>query len=217
MGLSKRASFFRTATLAAGAALMMNSVSLPSFAEPQTTAPVTTQHGPESVADLAAGLLDAVVNISTSQNVKNDDQAPMPQVPEGSPFQDFFDEFFKGQGGEGGNRQRTVNSLGSGFVIDPTGFIVTNNHVIEGADDIEVNFANGTQAEGQADRYRHEDRSCAVEGGAEEAADRGSVRRFPPDAHRRLGDGDRQSLRAWRHGDGRDHFRPRPQHQRRPL
>jgi serine protease Do len=145
MGLSKRASFFRTATLTAGAALMMNSVSLPSFAEPQTMAPVTTQHGPDSVADLAAGLLDAVVNISTSQNVKNDDQAPMPQVPEGSPFQDFFDEFFKGQGGEGGNRQRTVNSLGSGFVIDPTGFIVTNNHVIEGADDIEVNFANGSK------------------------------------------------------------------------
>jgi serine protease Do len=144
MGLSIRASFLRTATLAASAALMMNSVSLPSFAEPQTKAPVA-QHGPESVADLAAGLLDAVVNISTSQNVKTDDQAPMPQVPEGSPFQDFFDEFFKGQGGEGGNRQRTVNSLGSGFVIDPTGFIVTNNHVIEGADDIEVNFADGSK------------------------------------------------------------------------
>ena len=103
-----------------------------------------TGHGPESVADLAAGLLDAVVNISTSQNVKNDDNAPVPQVPEGSPFQDFFDEFFKGQGGPGG-RERTVSSLGSGFVIDPTGYIVTNNHVIEGADDIEVNFANGSK------------------------------------------------------------------------
>jgi serine protease Do len=101
--------------------------------------------GPESVADLAEGLLDAVVNISTSQNVKSDDKAPMPQVPEGSPFQDFFDEFFKGEGGEGNNQPQTVNSLGSGFVIDPTGFIATNNHVIEGADDIEVNFANGSK------------------------------------------------------------------------
>ncbi|WP_431028311.1 DegQ family serine endoprotease [Rhizobium herbae] len=143
--MSIRASFLRTATLAASAALAMNSVPLASVATAQTKAPVATQQGPDSVADLAAGLLDAVVNISTSQNVKNDDQAPMPQVPEGSPFQDFFDEFFKGQGGEGGNRQRTVNSLGSGFVIDPTGFIVTNNHVIEGADDIEVNFANGSK------------------------------------------------------------------------
>jgi serine protease Do len=101
--------------------------------------------GPESVADLAEGLLDAVVNISTSQNVKNEDKAPMPQVPEGSPFQDFFDEFFKGEGGEGSNQPQTVNSLGSGFVIDPSGFIATNNHVIEGADDIEVNFANGSK------------------------------------------------------------------------
>ncbi|WP_275791122.1 Do family serine endopeptidase [Pararhizobium gei] len=116
-----------------------------SIARAQTTAPARIQQGPDSVADLAAGLLDAVVNISTSQNVKNDDQAPAPQVPEGSPFQDFFDEFFKGQTGEGGGRPRTVDSLGSGFVIDPTGFIVTNNHVIEGADDIEVNFANGSK------------------------------------------------------------------------
>jgi serine protease Do len=101
--------------------------------------------GPDSVADLAEGLLDAVVNISTSQNVKSDDKAPIPQVPEGSPFQDFFDEFFKGDGGEGSNQGQTVNSLGSGFVIDPSGFIATNNHVIEGADDIEVNFANGSK------------------------------------------------------------------------
>ncbi|WP_377289658.1 DegQ family serine endoprotease [Rhizobium sp. SG2393] len=110
----------------------------------QTRPANTTQQGPASVADLAEGLLGAVVNISTSQNVKNEDKAPMPQVPEGSPFQDFFDEFFKGQG-QDGNRPRTVNSLGSGFVIDPAGYIVTNNHVIDGADDIEANFADGSK------------------------------------------------------------------------
>ncbi|MEI2296496.1 DegQ family serine endoprotease [Ensifer sp. MJa1] len=118
------------------------------FASPalaQNTALRPPTNGPASVADLAAGLLDAVVNIATSQKVKNDDDAPAPQVPEGSPYQPYFDEFFKGQGGQGGNRQRTVDSLGSGFVIDPSGIIVTNNHVIEGADDIEVNFANGTK------------------------------------------------------------------------
>jgi serine protease Do len=114
------------------------------FAAP-AAAQVKPAAGPDSVADLAEGLLDAVVNISTSQNVKSDDKAPVPQVPEGSPFQDFFDEFFKGEGGEGGNQGQTVNSLGSGFVIDPTGYIATNNHVIEGADDIEVNFANGSK------------------------------------------------------------------------
>jgi serine protease Do len=102
-------------------------------------------NGPASVADLAEGLLDAVVNISTSQNVKDDEGAgPAPRAPDGSPFQEFFNDFFnKQQGNKGGNHN--VSSLGSGFVIDPAGYIVTNNHVIEGADDIEINFANGSK------------------------------------------------------------------------
>ncbi|RUM08379.1 DegQ family serine endoprotease [Rhizobium chutanense] len=120
----------------------------PAPAAPQQTAPMQTGvpgNGPASVADLAEGLLDAVVNISTSQNVKDDEGAgPAPRAPDGSPFQEFFNDFFnKQQGNKGGNHN--VSSLGSGFVIDPTGYIVTNNHVIEGADDIEINFANGSK------------------------------------------------------------------------
>ncbi|MBB4289594.1 serine protease Do [Rhizobium leguminosarum] len=120
----------------------------PTPAAPQQTAPiqaVAPNNGPASVADLAEGLLDAVVNISTSQNVKDDEGAgPAPRAPDGSPFQEFFNDFFnKQQGNKGGNHN--VSSLGSGFVIDPTGYIVTNNHVIEGADDIEINFANGSK------------------------------------------------------------------------
>ena len=100
--------------------------------------------GPGSVADLAEGLLDAVVNISTSQSVDNQGAGPQaPQVPEGAPFEEFFDDFFDGEGGEGGNQK--VNSLGSGFVIDASGFVVTNNHVIEDADDIEVIFPDGSK------------------------------------------------------------------------
>ncbi|MCA1443708.1 Do family serine endopeptidase [Ensifer sp. IC4062] len=137
--MSTRPEFFRGLVLAAATALLLNNTAL---AETATSQPAA---GPPSVADLAEGLLDAVVNISISQNVKSDDDdAPMPQVPEGSPHQEFFDEFFKGQGGEG-NRPRTVNSLGSGFVIDPAGFIVTNNHVIQDADDIEINFSDGSK------------------------------------------------------------------------
>jgi serine protease Do len=97
--------------------------------------------GPSSVANLAEGLLGAVVNISISQNVKSEGEGPLPNVPEGAPFEEFFNDFFKNKDNQG---NRTVNSLGSGFVIDPDGYIVTNNHVIEGADDIEVNFADGT-------------------------------------------------------------------------
>jgi serine protease Do len=69
---------------------------------------------------------------------------PAPRAPDGSPFQEFFNDFFnKQKGKQGGNHN--VSSLGSGFVIDPQGYIVTNNHVIEGADDIEVNFADGSK------------------------------------------------------------------------
>ncbi|MDJ1636047.1 Do family serine endopeptidase [Rhizobium rhizogenes] len=100
--------------------------------------------GPASVADLASGLLDAVVNISTSQKVKDQGDGPAnPKVPDNSPFQDFFNDFFKNRNNDNSNRK--VSSLGSGFVIDPTGYIVTNNHVIEGADDIEVIFPNGNK------------------------------------------------------------------------
>ncbi|MBW3095881.1 DegQ family serine endoprotease [Pseudohoeflea sp. DP4N28-3] len=100
--------------------------------------------GPASVADIAEGLLDAVVNISTRQNVDSDDRVgPRMQAPDGSPFQDFFDDFFRERGE--GPRSRQMSSLGSGFVIDPDGYIVTNNHVIEDADDIEINFADGSK------------------------------------------------------------------------
>ncbi len=111
--------------------------------------------GPKSVADLAEPLLAAVVNISTSQTIKTGKRRstapfPSPKVPEGSPFQDFFDEFFNRQQGKNGGKRkapqsRKVRSLGSGFVIDASGIIVTNNHVIAGADEITINFTDGTK------------------------------------------------------------------------
>ncbi len=99
--------------------------------------------GPVSVADLAEGLLGAVVNISTSQRVEQRrPSAPVPEVPEGSPFQEFFDELFpRGDRDNGPSRNR--QSLGSGFVISEDGLIVTNNHVIADADEIVANFADG--------------------------------------------------------------------------
>jgi serine protease Do len=108
---------------------------------------VRTQHGPESVADLAETLTDAVVNIAITQSVKpeGDEGFPSPNLPEGAPFQDLFDDYFKDKDKGGANSARKVSSLGSGFVVDPTGYVVTNNHVIEGATDIEVNFANGSK------------------------------------------------------------------------
>jgi serine protease Do len=100
--------------------------------------------GPESVAPVAERLVNAVVNISTSQSVKGPQGVPLPKVPKGSPFEEFFDDFFSKRGR--GPAERKVSSLGSGFVVDGReGLIVTNNHVIEGADEIVVNFSDGSK------------------------------------------------------------------------
>jgi serine protease Do len=104
--------------------------------------------GPDNISDVAEAVIDAVVNISTKQTVDMSNNA-MPQLPPGSPFEEFFDEFFKnrrGQGGPngGGPTPRRVNSLGSGFIIDAAGLVVTNNHVIADADEINVILNDGT-------------------------------------------------------------------------
>ena len=103
------------------------------------TPPGVAQERPASFADLAERLSPAVVNISTSQTVQAPTR-PAPNIPRGSPFEDLFRDFFdRGQRGP-----RSVSSLGSGFLIDPDGIVVTNNHVIENADEIVVNFNDGT-------------------------------------------------------------------------
>ncbi len=93
---------------------------------------------PASFADLAERLLPAVVNISTTQTIKNSDRIPeMPQFPPGSPFEEFFKEFMERQMRPDSAPKRAT-SLGSGFIIDAAGYVVTNNHVIADADEITV-------------------------------------------------------------------------------
>src|SRR6516225_3613998 len=101
---------------------------------------------PDSFADLAEKLLPSVVNISTTQTLKSDRSREhtgpeIPQFPPGSPFEEFFRDFFdKGmpKSGRPEAQPRKATSLGSGFIIDPAGYVVTNNHVIADADEINV-------------------------------------------------------------------------------
>src|SRR5260370_41883587 len=74
----------------------------------------------------------------------------IPHLPRGSRFEEFFDDFFKnrrggGKGGGGDLQPRKTNSLGSGFIIDTAGIVVTNNHVIADADEINVIMNDGTK------------------------------------------------------------------------
>jgi len=117
------------------AALASMSTAFAQTTAEQTSLQVDNHRTPDGFSELSRTLMPSVVNISTSQRVI---EAGLPEFPQGSPMERFNDLF-----GRDGDGFRRTSSLGSGFVIDETGFIVTNNHVIEGADEIEVSFADG--------------------------------------------------------------------------
>ncbi|MGD0191427.1 MAG: trypsin-like peptidase domain-containing protein, partial [Rhizomicrobium sp.] len=105
-----------------------------------TASPALARGAPDSFADLANQLLPTVVNIATTQTLKPATaQNALPDLPPDSPLQDMFKDFLSQN-----KLPRHITSLGSGFIIDPSGLIVTNNHVVEDSDDITVTLSDGT-------------------------------------------------------------------------
>ncbi len=172
--------------------------------------------GPDGFAELAARLLPAVVNVSTTQTIKKENIPDLPQFPPGSPFDEFFKDFMERQKGQD-NVPRKVTALGSGFIIDPSGLIVTNNHVIDDADQITV--------------ILHDEQAFKAKiVGRDTKADLALLKIDAPNKlpFVPLGDSDTARVGDWviaignpvrpgRHGDRGHRLGPRARHQCRPL
>jgi serine protease Do len=145
-------------------AMLVLSTALAAPAALAPTIPAQARPAPDSFADLAAKLLPAVVNISSSQTVTAQNGGPdtgpeMPQFPPGSPFEQLFRDFMNRHhpSTHPDEPARKLQSLGSGYIIDPSGIVVTNNHVIEGADEIMVHLQDDTDF--KATLIGHDDRT----------------------------------------------------------
>jgi serine protease Do len=131
-----------TAMVSAGIAWTNSGAAAPIQVAPGTVQPVFNQAG---FAPLVAKVKAAVVNISTAGAVTaadTGDMQQMPNIPEGSPLDDMMRQFFQHQHRGGGTQQQ--HAMGSGFIVDAAGYIVTNNHVIDHADKITVTLDDGS-------------------------------------------------------------------------
>jgi len=123
-----------TLALALGVAAAPLTVAVPAFAQAR----------PGGLADLVDQVKDAVVNISATQTIEDKTADAAPDLPKGTPFDDMFEQFFKNHGMNGApHASRKSSSLVSGFVIDPSGIVITNNHVVGEANEIVVIFTDG--------------------------------------------------------------------------
>lgn len=127
-------------TLAAAAVLAFGNAG--PAAPQELTAPPVAQ--PPSFAVLAEKLSPAVVNVTTMTTIADVQRGPGPMLPDGSPFEEFFREFFENRP-QAMPRERRSNALGSGFIISADGYIVTNNHVIDAADQVRVELFSGEE------------------------------------------------------------------------
>ncbi len=149
----------RGATRAALLTLLLTAAA-PSWADSSQSTPFS-----EVFAQLAARLLSVVVNISTTQGPAAGAAKTTSEIQPPSPLDEFFRDFFgdRGAPGELNGLAPPIASLGSGVIIDPSGLIVTNNHVIANAEQITVTLSDNTMLQARVHRAGSDQRSRAVE------------------------------------------------------
>ena len=182
-----------------GTTILTGAAGLPAdaFAAPQAV----SQELPGSFADLVERVTPAVVNVSTVQGNADAEQPRglpgMPEFPPGSPFEEFFKQFQEQQRGARPSSRRNSRRWAPASSSMRRGFVVTNNHVIDGADEITVTLMTAPSCEAKLVGTRSEDRSGAAQGRGRQAPALSRVRRQRQGAGRRLGDRHRQSRSAW--------------------
>jgi serine protease Do len=132
----------RAGLLSAVAVVALGASAMTAVATPAPVPPAASAQAAPGFADVVARVMPAVVNISTTRAAEQIDFEASPHAPPGSPFEEMLRRFFEMQRGSPGAE---THALGSGFIVDPAGYVVTNNHVIDGANEIVVILQDGSK------------------------------------------------------------------------
>jgi len=213
----RRVLFSTVAAIAIGGALVAGGVTNPGQAA-WAASTAATMNAPATFADLVERVKPAVVNISTTQKVAQRPPMMPFQLPPGSPYEELFRKFFEEQQGEGNMPPPgDAHALGSGFIVDPAGYVVTNHHVVGEADEITVVLNDGTRLPAT---IKGRDPKTDLALLKVETATPLPFVKFGDSSKTRVGDwvrGGRQSVRPGRQRDGGYHLGQRPRHPIRPL